>query len=161
MYISDFGIDILSLISALPLTRVLPDKIFTPPHKSLTPNYCYLKQDIKVLRLKKMIKIVNNKLSQFFQGKLETVCFCQSYPYAKNQHHSSIQSKHIADLILRINLEGPGVSDHTRINGLNQIDLFVYAKNHLISNFILISFIPRFILICCFESIWERLATLT
>ena len=44
---------------------------FHPPHKSYIPNYCYLKWDISVSKLKKVIKIFNNKMSQFFWGILK------------------------------------------------------------------------------------------
>ena len=37
-----------------------------PPYKSYIPNYCYLKWDISVSKLKKVIKIFNDKMSQFF-----------------------------------------------------------------------------------------------
>ena len=53
--------------------------------------------------------------------------------------------------------------DHSHINGLNQIDVFVYAyphaKNqlHTYSKFFLINFTPMFILTCCFKSLWACL----
>ena len=42
------------------------------------------------------------------------------------QHDSSVQSCYIADSILGITF----VPDHIHLNGLNQIDVFVYAWPH-------------------------------
>ena len=64
---------------------------------------------------------------KFWKSFLQLFGSVEAYPYAENQHHNSIQSWHIVDLILRINLEGPCVPDHNYINRLNQIDAFVYA----------------------------------
>ena len=53
-----------------------------------------------------------------------------TYPYAENQHHNSIQSCDIAHLTLQIPkllLACPGVPDHTLTNGPNHIDVFMYA----------------------------------
>ena len=51
------------------------------------------------------------------------------YPYPIYQHQSSIQSysTHTADSIFEIALDMPGKSDHTHMNGVNQIDVFIYA----------------------------------
>ena len=51
--------------------------------------------------------------------------------------------------------------DHTHITVPSKIDVFVYAKphakNNLIPKFILISFMPRFVLTCSFESLRAHL----
>ena len=69
-----------------------------------------------------------NQAATIIHSKLlyQFVVSVEAYPYSKNQHHSSIQSWHIVDVVLRITF-GRSRLYHTHINQLNQIDVFVYA----------------------------------
>ena len=67
------------------------------------------------------------------------VCYfygCLSIMQKKNQHHSSIKSWHIADLILdliKIFVMPRSIFNHTHINGLNHLHVFMYTirKNQI------------------------------
>ena len=90
MYVCDFRIDLFlsyfctlsmrwycpisqKMIKSLPIRALIhtpphtPNtKFLYPPHKNLTPDYCYSKLDIKFSKPKRVIRIFNNKMSQFF-----------------------------------------------------------------------------------------------
>ena len=64
------------------------------------------------------------------------------YSYTKIQRHNSIQSWIITDLILGITLGKSKCTWKTHMNGLNHIDVFMYAYLIYMHK---IKFIPKFI----------------
>ena len=117
--------------------------------KSL-PSYCP-DPDGKIWAKNQTVNVSHSKsLYQF-------VVSFKAHLHARNQHHSSIHYWYIADLILRTTFgrnrcAWPDTYEGNESNRCLCIPNYM-QKINIMHKFILFSFILRFILICCFESL--------
>ena len=101
------------------------------------------------------------RLSSHLKLRYQFFVFIEAYTCYKNQHHSSIQSYHITYLTLRITFDMPKCTWTHQLNGLNQIDIFVYVYHMQKVNFIPKSILINLVIFSPLQNRYIRIKTTT